>query len=175
MCPNFGTAGTGPKRVQAGRAMEIEGDHQLQSITASRHARVAAGRLADPAELGSSIPCSQVSSGPGPRPRPLANQSVSQTRPETTHPLSAAIRYHPSHPTTPHSSWLSQLACLHTMIDRSAGLEWRSAETGRLVSGEGEGEGGPNAFWPSISEYVLHRGVACMCVCIIMACELFGF
>lgn len=57
-CPNLGAEGTVPKRVQAGRVMEIEGDHQLQSITASSHARLAAGRLADRAELGSSIPCS---------------------------------------------------------------------------------------------------------------------
>lgn len=52
------------------------------------------------------------------------------------------------------------------MVDRSAGLEWRSAETGRLVSGEGQGEGGALGFLAVHlrSMYVLHPGVVCMCV-----------
>lgn len=52
MCPNLGTAGTGPKRVQAGRAMEIEGDHQLQSITASSHARQGSWQTGRPGGTG---------------------------------------------------------------------------------------------------------------------------
>ena len=127
-------------------------------------------------DLGSSIPLLQLSSGPGPRPRPCPHQSVplSQTRPETTHPPSASIRYHPPHQ-RPHSSSLSQLACLHITIDRSAGLEWRSAETRQLVSGA-RGRGGRG---PALPILLAQRHVLCPStyvstyVSIVIACQLF--
>lgn len=143
LVPFSGRPGRAESRVQAGRAMGSERRssapvyYGLCSPWPCQTGRIDC-KLADLTWVAP-FPCS--SSAPvRAQAQSLANQSVSQTRPETTHPHplpSATI--HPSVPsnhTSPHSSWLSQLACLHRMIDRSAGLEWRSAEAGRLVSGE---------------------------------------